>query len=186
MTNEAIPYDLLHLLEGEVIIQGMTWDELGKAYEDHYGEERPSTRVHPNRLNGRDGQPRRLWWYPIWNYYVMTIDGAPVSWRGYKVEMFETGHNKNRWDTYMTVGDTYTVPAYRNKGFAKCVKAYHRNIMNLKEVMGTLSTNKWYLRSLKKDGFDLNPVPPGHGRYWEFMRYYTDVRNGTWGIRHLK
>lgn len=167
-------------------IQGMTWDQLGSAYRRHYGEERPTTRVHPNRTHGRDGEPRRLWWYPIWNYYVMTIDGAPVSWRGYKVEMFDTSRKKNRWDTYMTVGDTYTVPAYRNKGLATQVKAYHRSILNLKEVMGSVSNDKWYQRSLEKDGFDINPVPPGHGRYWEFMKYYTDTRDGFWGVRPRK
>lgn len=164
----------------------MTWEELGQAYEDHYGEERPTTRVHPDQAHGRDGEPRRLWFYPIWNYYVMTIDGAPVSWRGYKVETFDTFRKNNRWDTYMTVGDSYTVPAYRNKGYATQVKAYHRKILNLKEVMGSLSKDEWYRRSLKKDGFDINPDAPGHGRYWEFMKYYTHTRDGFWGIRPRK
>ena len=162
-------------------IQGMSYDELGALYKEHYGEDRPTTRFHPSRTHDDDGNIRQLWFYPIWNYYVMTIDEKPVAWRGYKVELwFYTSTDST---TIMHVGDTYTVPEYRNKGCLTEVRQYHRKILVFPEIMGTMNTDEWYLKSLVNDGFQINPQPKAYGCYWEFAKYYTDNRDGLWAIR---
>ena len=162
-----------------IMIRGMTYDDLNALYRVHYGEERPTTRLHPDETHDEDGNRRRLWFYPIELYYVLLIDGVPVSWRGYKNEVWFMGDDP---DPVRLVGDSFTVPEHRGKGYLTQVKERHRRIHKATEIMGTVSNRGTWLAHLRNDGFVLNPEPHAHGRYWEFEQYYAE-RGYHWGIR---
>lgn len=144
-------------------IDTMTYDELNEYYHQSWGEDRPTSRVHPDIPDSE----RALPFYPIDTYIVLSIEDKPVAWRGFG---FIGG--------FITVGDTYTVSSHRGHGLYKKVKAYHRAQHESVEIFGTTNDEEWWLQSFVDDGFTLNIEPS-----CEITQAFQDYYGQKWGIR---